>query len=78
MLYEMVCGRRPFVMPEGRDPRAKKYFFQNAHQEDVPPAPVTLRRDCPEDLDGLILRCLEKGPEKRYSSFKEIEAEVAR
>ncbi|RLB11237.1 MAG: hypothetical protein DRG39_04595, partial [Deltaproteobacteria bacterium] len=73
MLFEMLCRRRPFVMPEEMHPAAREIFYKKAHQEEIPPEPVNLRKDCPEGLSDLILRCLEKSPERRYSSFEEIE-----
>jgi len=77
MLFEMVCGRRPFVMPDGMHPSARNWYYEEAHQKVIPPDPKELRPDCPEGLRGLILRCLEK-EKKRPKSFKEIEGELTR
>mgnify|MGYP000204874610 CR=1 FL=1 len=73
MLFEMVCGKRPFVMPEEMHPSERNKYYEKEHKEAIPPDPKKLRPDCPEGLSELILRCLEKGKEKRPKSFKEIE-----
>jgi len=80
MLFEMVCGRRPFVMPDGMYPHpdVKGWYYKEAHQKVIPPNPKELRPDCPDGLRSLILRCLEKEKEKRPKSFKEIEGELTR
>jgi serine/threonine protein kinase len=76
MLFEMVCGRRPFVMPEEMHPSARSWYYEKAHKEVIPPNPEELRPDCPEGLRRLILQCLEKEKERRPKSFKEIEEEL--
>jgi len=73
MLFEMVCGKRPFVMPEEMHPKARSWYYEKAHKEVIPPNPKELRPDCPEGLRRLMLKCLEKEKEKRPKSFKEIE-----
>jgi len=39
MLYEMVCWRRPFVMPDGMNPSVRPYYYQRAHTQEIPPDP---------------------------------------
>ncbi|RLF43585.1 MAG: hypothetical protein DRN29_09885, partial [Thermoplasmata archaeon] len=73
MLFEMVCGRRPFVMPDNMHPSARSWYYQKVHNEVLPPDPGELRPDCPEGLSRLILQCLGKEKEKRPKSFREIE-----
>jgi WD40 repeat protein len=76
MLFEMACGRRPFIMPEEMHPGARSWYYEKAHKEVIPPNPEELRPDCPEGLRRLILQCLEKEKERRPKSFKEIEEEL--
>jgi serine/threonine protein kinase len=65
MLYEMVCGRPPFVGDES-------VAIIGQHLNTPPVAPTWHRPDCPPALEALILRLLEKDPEKRPSSATEV------
>ncbi len=61
MLYEMVCGRPPFVGDES-------VAIIGQHLNTPPVAPSWHRPDCPPALEALILRLLEKDPAKRPAS----------
>ncbi len=64
VLYEMLAGVRPF--------RAANILQQ---QLDAVPTPVRLlNTDVSADLDRLAMRCLEKGPTRRFQNFAELEA----
>jgi len=78
MLFEMVCGRRPFVMPDGMYPHpdVKGWYYKEAHQKVIPPDPKELRPDCPERLSKLILRCIQKSPKERYNNFEELKKDL--
>ncbi|HEY7467580.1 MAG TPA: AAA family ATPase, partial [Dehalococcoidia bacterium] len=65
MLYEMVCGRPPFVGDES-------VAIIGQHLNTPPVAPSWHRPDCPPALEALILRLLEKDPGKRPSSATEV------
>jgi DNA-binding response OmpR family regulator len=67
MAFEMFTGRRPFI---ATNPVALGY--QHVH---VPPMePLALRSDLLPRLSVIILRCLEKSPQKRFHSVQEIRA----
>lgn len=74
MLYEMVCGKRPFVMPSGMNSQARDYFYRNAHFNESPRPPVEINSLIPQALNRLILKCLEKDFSKRFHSFVQISA----
>jgi serine/threonine protein kinase len=59
--YELVCGRGPF----SRLAPADFHAHFRCHLSAVPPPPTTFRRDCPPDLEELILQLLEKHPARR-------------
>jgi len=59
VMYEMVTGRLPF---EGDNP----VEIAIQHIENPPPRPTLHNLTIPEPLEAIILRCLEKAPEKRY------------
>ncbi len=60
-LYEMVTGRVPF---SGNS----DFEIQRGHLELPPPLPRLLRPSVPEDIEGTILRSIEKKPENRFPS----------
>ena len=66
MLYEMVCGRPPFV---GDDTVA----VISQHVNTAPVSPTWHNPDCPPGLETLILRMLEKDPKKRPASATEVQ-----
>ncbi|HEY7466740.1 MAG TPA: protein kinase, partial [Dehalococcoidia bacterium] len=65
LLYEMVCGRPPFVGDES-------VAIIGQHLNTPPVAPSWHRPDCPPALEALVLRLLEKDPEKRPQSAAEV------
>jgi tetratricopeptide (TPR) repeat protein len=65
MLYEMVCGRPPFVGDES-------VAIIGQHLNTPPVAPSWHRPECPTSLEALILRLLEKDPSKRPASATEV------
>ena len=65
MLYEMVCGRPPFVGDES-------VAIIGQHLNTPPVAPTWHRPDCPPGLEALILRLLEKDASKRPASATEV------
>ncbi|GEM_PF-1462849 len=71
MLFEMLCGRRPFEK-ESDNTLAPIVAFQIMHRFNAPPRPSQFRKDIPEELESLILACLEKEREKRPQSFTEV------
>jgi serine/threonine protein kinase len=68
VFYEMMTGRRPFEASEFED-------YKRLHQG-TPPAPAKTIRAVPERIDGAILKCLEKRPEKRWQTFTELRLEL--
>lgn len=64
-LYECVTGRRPF---EDADPSNVLLA-----QLSATPIPASTISDCPEPLDRVLLRCLEKEPADRYPDTAAVE-----
>ena len=71
ILYEMVTGRVPF---EGETP----FSIGMKHKGEIPKNPKELNPQMPEDLSQVILKCLEKDPEKRLQSAGELRSELSR
>jgi serine/threonine-protein kinase len=65
VLYQMVCGARPFETASGDD--AKRSAAQRIRRDAPPPlrerAPL-----CPRALERIVMRLLEKAPNDRYPS----------
>jgi serine/threonine protein kinase len=67
VLYEVLCGRPPFAQ---RNP--VKVILQHLHEQakSFREANSTLR--APAGLEEVVLKCLEKRPEDRYQSAREL------
>src|SRR5262249_45954171 len=66
-LYEMIAGKVPFDRKAGMSTLV-------AHVNDVPP-PISARNPdaiVSPEMEAIVMRCLEKEPEKRYSSMKDL------
>lgn len=61
ILWEMCVGKRPF-----RGDTMAAVF--RAVTDDHPESPDKINSDIPAELAGIILKCLEKDPSKRYQS----------
>jgi tetratricopeptide (TPR) repeat protein len=70
-LYELLTLRPPFVA-EGRD-RLLAMVIQKE-----PPPPRSLDGRIPRDLETICLKCLEKDPDRRYSTAKELADDLRR
>ena len=71
VLYEMATGRRPF---EASLPTALAADIQHEH----PPPPGRINAELPPKLEDITLKCLEKDPENRYQSAKELRVDLRR
>ena len=71
VLYEMATGQRAF-----RDEVSSRLADAILHQSPV--APRALNSRISPELERIILKCLDKDPEKRYQSAKEIAVDLRR
>ncbi|HYL83780.1 MAG TPA: protein kinase [Candidatus Angelobacter sp.] len=71
VLYEMATGRRPFTEESAPE------LAQNILQAQ-PPRPRELNPAISSGLDAIILKCLEKEPEKRYGRVHQLLADLQR
>jgi serine/threonine protein kinase/TolB-like protein/tetratricopeptide (TPR) repeat protein len=69
LLYEMVTGKRPFQGDSGIE-------LASSILKDTPPPVVEARADLPRHLARIIQHCLEKDPERRYQSAKDVRNEL--
>ncbi len=71
VLYEMVTGRPPFQEP--LVPALVEAVLQRA-----PVAPSRWNPELSERAEAIILRCLEKNPDHRYQSARDLLADIRR
>jgi serine/threonine-protein kinase len=64
LVYHMVTGRPPFVVEGDGDIAA--LAAKHASEAPAPPSSLRPAGTLPADLDGVILRALEKDPDKRW------------
>lgn len=63
-LFEAVTGRLPFE-------RRSDYALMHAHVQERPPSPKQFRRSLPPALESVILKAIEKDPNRRFKSAAE-------
>ena len=67
ILFEMLCGRPPFVS-EGFGEMV------HLHISAAPPSPRTINPAIPQELERLILWCLAKEPDERMQTMTDVHA----
>jgi serine/threonine protein kinase len=71
VLYEIATSQRPF-----REELATRLIDAILHE--TPKPPRALNGTIPADLERIILKCLDKDPENRYQSAKELVVDLRR
>jgi hypothetical protein len=70
VLFEMVCGRRPFVRDDPLD-------IVRDHLKTPPPLPREINGMISAELDAVIAKALAKDPNERYQTAEAFEAALA-
>jgi eukaryotic-like serine/threonine-protein kinase len=65
ILYEMLSGRRAFAAPSSIE-------TMNAILKEDPPEITRLNRDVPPGLERIVQHCLEKSPDERFQSTRDL------
>jgi tRNA A-37 threonylcarbamoyl transferase component Bud32 len=68
--YFLLTGQAPFV-------RETAMLMLMAHAYDPVVPPAKLRPDVPDDLQAVLLRCLEKDPSRRFPDARSLEQALA-
>lgn len=71
ILYELLTGRRPFEAPS-------VVAMMDAIRTTAAPDAAKLRSDLPRDLVTVCMKCLEKRPEDRYATCKDLIDDLSR
>jgi serine/threonine protein kinase/tetratricopeptide (TPR) repeat protein len=69
LVFELLTGRRPFIGATQAD-------IISSILRDAPPSLRDLRPDAPSDIARVITRCLEKQPDHRAQTAKDIRTEL--
>jgi eukaryotic-like serine/threonine-protein kinase len=59
--YEMITGQSPFCGDS-------VYATMTKRLKKEPPAPSSIRQDCPKELDQTVLKAMARNPDERYQS----------
>jgi serine/threonine-protein kinase len=73
MLYELTSGQLPFNADNFMG-----ILTQHMYKAPVPIRALVPAPDCPPGLEAIVLKCLSKRPEARYSSMDDLAADVGR
>ena len=68
-LFEMVTGRLPFDGDSNVAIAVK-------HLQETPPVPSSLMQGLPKGLDSIITKCMQKSPERRYQTMRQLVSEL--
>ncbi len=71
VMYEMLTGRRPFVAEN-----VEKLLEKIAYK--APTAPHEINPEVPEGLSAIVMKAMQKRPEKRFASAGEMAEEIKR
>jgi hypothetical protein len=70
ILFELLTDERPF--------RGQSAMLIHRVVHDEPPSPRSLNAGVPRDLETICLKCLQKDPDDRYQSARNLAAELGR
>lgn len=73
LTYELLCGRRPFDVDDKSLAAAARIICETEAL-----APSRFDRSLRGDLDAIVLKCLEKDPQRRYSSAGALATDLRR
>lgn len=71
ILFEMIAGRLPFAYENAN-------YLMLAHIQEEPPLPQEFNPHCPDNVEKIILKALEKSPEDRYTDMETMGAALRR
>jgi serine/threonine-protein kinase len=71
VLFEIFTGRLPFDGGSAME-------VVIAHVQKAPPSPRAINAVVPSDLEAVILRCLEKSPDRRYARIEDLLSDLGR
>ncbi|NUM54913.1 MAG: serine/threonine protein kinase [Candidatus Hydrogenedentes bacterium] len=76
-MYEAISGARVFTVEQSDNAIHHMMQLRRMHESQEPAPLRELVRNCPQDVDRIIMRCLEKSPHDRWQSFEELRIQFA-
>ncbi|HEX8498982.1 MAG TPA: protein kinase [Pyrinomonadaceae bacterium] len=71
ILYEMLTGEPPFGGRAGSKEAWQRTEILRAHREQTPRPPTELNPEVPAAVERVVMRALEKKPERRFASAED-------
>jgi molecular chaperone DnaK len=71
MFYEILTGRLPFTASTFGE-------YELKHINGNPFDPMILNQKIPEEVSLIVMKCLQKYPEKRYQTFQDLKMDIKR
>src|SRR5690606_38967599 len=65
LMFQCLAGKPPFTGTDSIDIIVK-------HVREAPPRLQSLARDVPDEVDALVMKCIEKEPADRFQSMDEV------
>jgi serine/threonine protein kinase len=78
IMFEMLCGRVPFVLEAKDDRMAEAMRVLELQKTAAPPFPRELRADIPQEAEEVIMKALAKNRDERFGTIRDMEAAIAR
>jgi eukaryotic-like serine/threonine-protein kinase len=78
LLYLLLSGRPPYAAPPRRPHELARSILETEPERPSAVAPAALRRRLRGDLDTIVLRALQKEPERRYASVQALADDLER
>jgi len=69
VLYEILAGRTTFV-----GDKVSELLQQVKNETPDPPSEVARDRDIPPQLEGICMKCIERDPDRRIQTARELVA----
>ena len=81
VLFELLTKQLPFesTFPAGKPEllMRRSSELMAKHVKEAPPRPSELCENVPDGADAIVLKCLEKAPEKRYQKMNRLMADLS-
>lgn len=72
VIYQMICGKTPFIAPSGLNTSQLLLYYEHHHFKVNPIHPILLNSNCTHKLNSITLKCINKDKNLRYNDFNEL------
>ena len=78
ILYELLCGQRPYQLKGRRHEEIARTVCENPFRRPSAAAPEKLRRPLAGDLDNIVAKAMRREPARRYASVAQFSEDIRR